>query len=858
MLTNSNYTKMVGERSTSEQRGPSVLAKPIRPSPFSGSYRAVSAEDKHVHSSWIFNNSPKVLNNLSKNHRNIPGSNNTSLSSSALSIDEQFSGGLNMKSFEKFAHMGQPHVIALYNFETGVDGDLEFEVGDIIMLEDIVDESWYKGRSIRTGAVGIFPMNHVEVRIPLTSGLFTDTQPKMDVGYSNRSKNITSTTRTYSHPSFKKKPVPLPKVINQSAPRYINHDCTLCRQSFPCCNLPKRPSRIRVASLKAKHELCSPNSTESLDSQTINSSTNLKRVRSNYTNMESKVSSDPLNKNLPVDNLLPNRLPFNTKHALTTTVKPSNPPPIEAQLPPMSPLLPPQLPLEQTQQLKPCNTPPVINSLKPRNQTAISQMAQLLQEKGIVSYRNRQMPSGAKHLYPGSHPLLISSAPSSSDRLKLFTETNTVNIRKDNNNTNVNENNNSEGKNNHNVKEKTYESKTDNNNNNNNVGNGMIMNGDDGKEEQSSVKTGKYHSPLMVETVLSKLLPELNLLSNGSSDSSSIIKTLNNRQSVNSRSGNSKKIDIERRHSTESSFSNDSKNSTENYTINHHLSSISNHVKKSKESNMLNGVKTNKGEQSVNANPTTIVRNAKLLHSNSFSSVNNKYEDNNYIKRAFTVSKPPEKLVTSKVYIHLSPSSAKSPDGNQLSTTIAKKAIKNTMCDQKFPRSTSNHQYSLIDPSAETNHSKMITPNDWLIVEHEQLGNELTGEFHLTVGNILKCIDSNPKVYDNSYSDNSMSSSTNGKWVKCENWFGVTGLVKTSCVRVIDNPNELANYLEARPRVKALYTFDQETDEDLPLSPGEIVYLFEAIDENWYRGESAHTGNRGMFPATFVEIIKPL
>lgn len=109
------------------------------------------------------------------------------------------------------------------------------KVGDIIMLEDIVDESWYKGRSIRTGAVGIFPMNHVEVRIPLTSGLFTNTQPKMQFVYSNRSNNFTNTTRTHSHPSFRKKPVPLPKIINQSAPvskMYIEFFTLLFRKLY--------------------------------------------------------------------------------------------------------------------------------------------------------------------------------------------------------------------------------------------------------------------------------------------------------------------------------------------------------------------------------------------------------------------------------------------------------------------------------------------------------------------------------------------------------------------------------------------------------------------------------------------------
>uniref|UniRef100_A0A3Q0KPE2 Putative sorbin n=2 Tax=Schistosoma mansoni TaxID=6183 RepID=A0A3Q0KPE2_SCHMA len=856
MITNPSYLKMVGERSTSEQRGPSVLAKPIRPSPFSGSYRAASAENKHVHEPWVFNNNPQVLDNSSKNHRNAQRSSIASLSSSsALSIDERFNGGLNIKSFEKYAHMGQPHVIALYNFETGVDGDLEFEVGDIIMLEDIVDESWYKGRSIRTGAVGIFPMNHVEVRIPLTSGLFTNTQPKMQFVYSNRSKNCINTIRTYSHPSFRKKPVPLPKIINQSAPNYIHTNYTLCSQKLSTCNLPKRPSKIRVDSLKAKHEGSSSNSTESLNSQTTNSLLNCKSPTYNLTNTDQyRVCTTPLSTSLPVNNLLPSRVQVSTKPFSHSTVKSPSSLQIKSQLAP-NPTPPPPPPpssststdhIQEQQQIpKPCNAPPVINSLKPRNQTAISQIAQMLQEKGIVSYRSRQMPSGAKHLYPGSHPLLVSSAPSSSERLKSLTQMNNIHDKNNNNIINGTENNN------HNVNKKIQDETTNK------------VNNEKSEEEQTSVKTTKYHSPLLVETVLSKLLPELNRSPSRSSDSNSLNKTPNNKNTLDPRMDSSKRLDVDRKHSIENSYSTDIKNGTvTNTTTNNNISNASNHLKHSSESNKHNGIETDDGDQSTDAKSITIVKSAKLLRNNSSTTNKSNFDYNSHIRRAYTITKPPEKLITSKAYISLS-SSGKSLNNNQISTTTttAEETKTNVRCNQQSPRSESNHQYSLMDSTGESNHSKLIATNDWLIVEHEQLGNESTGELHLTVGDILKCIDSNPQVCDtrsDTHHQYSLSSSSSRKWIKCENWFGVIGLAKISNVRVIDNSNELASCLEARPRVKALYKFDEETDEDLGLSPGEIVYLFEAIDENWYRGESASTGNRGMFPATFVEVIKPL
>lgn len=110
--------------------------------------------------------------------------------------------------------------------------------------------------------------------------------------------------------------------------------------------------------------------------------------------------------------------------------------------------------------------------------------------------------------------------------------------------------------------------------------------------------------------------------------------------------------------------------------------------------------------------------------------------------------------------------------------------------------------------------------------------------FSLQVGDILKCIDSSPQVCDrrsDSHLQYSISSSSSSrKWIKCENWFGVIGLVNISSVRVIDNSNELAYYLEARPRVKALYTFDKETDEDLALSVIRIcISLIQLLTYNF-------------------------
>ncbi|CAH8522796.1 unnamed protein product [Schistosoma curassoni] len=155
------------------------------------------------------------------------------------------------------------------------------------------------------------------------------------------------------------------------------------------------------------------------------------------------------------------------------------------------------------------------------------------------------MPSGAKHLYPGSHPLLISSAPSSSERLKSFTQMNNIHDNNNNNTRNCTDNNNL------NVNTKIQDETTNNTNNEKRK--------EEEEGEQTLVKTTKYHSPLLVETVLSKLLPELNRSPSRSSDLNNSNKTSNNKHTLNPRMNNSKRLDTDKNHSIETSYSTDNK-----------------------------------------------------------------------------------------------------------------------------------------------------------------------------------------------------------------------------------------------------------------------------------------------------------
>ncbi|XP_062857956.1 E3 ubiquitin-protein ligase SH3RF1 isoform X2 [Trichomycterus rosablanca] len=58
------------------------------------------------------------------------------------------------------------------------------------------------------------------------------------------------------------------------------------------------------------------------------------------------------------------------------------------------------------------------------------------------------------------------------------------------------------------------------------------------------------------------------------------------------------------------------------------------------------------------------------------------------------------------------------------------------------------------------------------------------------------------------------------------------------------------------PCAKALYNYDGKEPGDLKFSKGDIIILRRQVDENWYHGEMG--GVHGFFPASFVQVIKPL
>ncbi|CAG2109286.1 unnamed protein product, partial [Medioppia subpectinata] len=62
-------------------------------------------------------------------------------------------------------------VIALYAFRAQHDDELTFETNDIIKVLAKEDTTWWRGQLISTGAIGLFPSNHVEIYREQSQGI---------------------------------------------------------------------------------------------------------------------------------------------------------------------------------------------------------------------------------------------------------------------------------------------------------------------------------------------------------------------------------------------------------------------------------------------------------------------------------------------------------------------------------------------------------------------------------------------------------------------------------------------------------------------------------------------------------------
>ncbi|XP_052901175.1 SH3 domain-containing protein 19 isoform X1 [Anopheles moucheti] len=70
----------------------------------------------------------------------------------------------------------EPYGIALYDFQGEADEDLSFKTNEKIYLLKRLNNEWYMGRDKR-GLEGMFPVNYVEVKVPLAAGCASQESP---------------------------------------------------------------------------------------------------------------------------------------------------------------------------------------------------------------------------------------------------------------------------------------------------------------------------------------------------------------------------------------------------------------------------------------------------------------------------------------------------------------------------------------------------------------------------------------------------------------------------------------------------------------------------------------------------------
>ncbi|XP_062533527.1 SH3 domain-containing kinase-binding protein 1 isoform X2 [Armigeres subalbatus] len=88
---------------------------------------------------------------------------------------------------------------------------------------------------------------------------------------------------------------------------------------------------------------------------------------------------------------------------------------------------------------------------------------------------------------------------------------------------------------------------------------------------------------------------------------------------------------------------------------------------------------------------------------------------------------------------------------------------------------------------------------------------------------------------------------------------GRTGMFPDNFVRVLEpddtNPVVLRDKTAAQNRrCKVIYSYQENKPDELTLAVGDIVEIFEEVEEGWWKGKLK--GKTGVFPSNFVEIIE--
>ena len=79
--------------------------------------------------------------------------------------------------------------LAIYNYATDIDGDLHLEVGDLIWIEEIIDEEWVLGR--KGESVGLCPAVFLELQADgLSSNCHNEPGQRSEIGMNEESFNL--------------------------------------------------------------------------------------------------------------------------------------------------------------------------------------------------------------------------------------------------------------------------------------------------------------------------------------------------------------------------------------------------------------------------------------------------------------------------------------------------------------------------------------------------------------------------------------------------------------------------------------------------------------------------------------------
>lgn len=780
-------------------------SKPNRPPLPSSVQRAASAEDQQHPNSWASSHPQSVQ---TAHEQEDPNSSQISLCSSfGNTIDSGAQSYQEYRGGELVMHYGQPHAYALYDFETKVEGDLQFRAGDLLMLEDVVDEAWYRGHSVRTGQVGIFPMNHVEVKIPLSSGLYLESQPKPKIRTSLDPNEGRKTPITQSNVSASK------AEIEES-------------EKKPHTDQPDLP---RV--------------TSSVAHATFGSG--LRRSQTQY-------GSFPLT--------------F-TPCALSAPNETENQLRCEKNDPIHIPTSP---------------TASVITSIRPRSQTSVSQMAQQLEQQGVTVSRIKAIPPGARSIYPSSispkssgPPSVLMEQPSS---LPDYAAADYASRR-------------SRPPSAHMVPTPLAMIAREQNR--------ILCKGKLAPTE--AYPTSTCSDPALAESAATNDRYSATLFKNSE------------RVVISTKS----EIDLSRRQIQTESVSSDPSaalvhssgpvggpvSSTDVFERkvaspeNHRLSDYSRYmaqlkgtssnsfnkpavfqkptnyqsnkqtplILKSREDTLVKEDERNDGEHNLSSRELQTKENG--IKPSAFSRNENTNED-------ITLQPPTgtsNVLATTKALLELKPGQATcitkmtevlSPEYSTPTVSASRTPLNHAVPELpdastclKAPSSTPNLDKKQTDNFKDAIFSSLKSkhkrPDQWLYVSYDFFGTE-SGDLTVHAGSVLRCLD--PLPPPEHLDDYTIPE----RWLRCATWYGQVGQVPSTFVRRILDPEELDTLLQYRPRAQALYDFTPESKDDLPLQCGDILYLYEAVDPNWFRGESASTGQQGIFPIPFVRVICPL